>query len=309
MSEATQPAAADPFLEAFARLSTLGDDATQTAVDSVMGATAPAEPATGQDSVASAGEPVTEGQDSVASAEEPVTEGQDSVAGAEEPPEEPKKAPEVDDDELLRRLSALVRKGTPAEEPKKAPAPAVDAPAEPPIYSADEEEFLKTYEKEWPDVARAEALRRKAEYRQLATFIFQEVGTYLKPHLEALQTVATRTHLSDIEARVADYDEVRDKVVDWVGTQPKYLQTAYEQVIREGTVDEVLDLIDRWRQATGATVTQPAPTRQKTTDLPPATKQAAVALAPVGSKRSAPAAGVDPNDFEGAFAVAAANKD
>lgn len=303
MSETTQDQP-DLFQEAFARLSALGDDASAMETDSIMGAQGdapPAEPAEGQDTLPAGETPAAEGQEPAAE-EQPAEEGQ-------EPATEPAPAPKAgqEDDDLLRRLSDLVRKGAPAE---PAAAPAREEPeAAAPVYTKEEQEFLQSYEKDWPDVARAEMLRRRAEYQQLATFIFSEVGAYLKPHLDALQSVAVRTHVSDLEAKVPDYDDVRDKVVDWVGTQPKYLQAAYEQVIREGTVDEVEDLIARWRQSTGASTTQPQPARAKATVLPPATKQAAAAMAPVGSKRSAPAAGVDPSDFDGAFAVAAAGRD
>lgn len=299
-------ATADPFAAAFEKLSALGADAPVGETDTAMAAIEqpveqpaaepPAEPSTD----------VTEESTSQPPAEQPPAE----QPSAEQPPaEQPRETPTESDDDLLRRLSELVRK-TPPEEGPSRPEPKA-AEAEPPIYTQEEQDFLQTYEKDWPDVAKAEALRRRAEYRHLATFIFQEVGQYLRPHLDALQSVAVRTHLSDLEARVPDYDEAREKVLDWVGTQPKYLQDAYHRVIKEGTVEEVTDLIGRWRQATGVTPSAaPAATAPRTTTvLPPATKQAAAALAPVGSKRSAPAAGVDPGDFDGAFAVAAAGKD
>lgn len=299
----TTPAAEtpDPFLEVFDRLSDLADDAPAAEV-------AAAATAEGQDTVAPAAETVAgaEGQDTLAGAE--------TVAGAEgddtiPPAAETVAGAEDDDDDLLRRLSALVKK-TPAAEPEtKRPAETQDEPA--PIYTKEEQDFLTAYEKDWPDVAKAEQLRRRAEYKQLVSFVFQEVAGYLKPIVDQVEVVATRTHLSDLQSKVSDYDDVRDKVIDWVGKQPKYLQTAYEQVITEGTADEVADLVSRWRKETGAGAGNPAPSttkRQSETVLPPAAKQAAAALAPVGSKRSAPSAGIDPGDFQGAFEAFAAEK-
>ena len=111
-----------------------------------------------------------------------------------------------------------------------------------------------------------------------------------------------RTHLNDLHTSINDYDDVRDKVINWVGRQPAYLQAAYNHVIKQGTVDEVADLVNRYKLETGAP-TRAAPASRKTeTELPTATKQAAAALAPVSSKRSAVIAGQDPNDFESAFA-------
>jgi hypothetical protein len=290
----------DPFLEAFDKLAGLGGEASQIDVDKAMDTVPPQPPAA---------QPEAPAQDAAAPAEgDPTAEAQPEAPAQEEPQAEQPPKDEPDDDDLLRRLSDLVRKGAPASEAPPAEA-APPAPEAPPIYTKEEQEFLSTYEKDWPDVSRAEMLRRRGEYRELAQFIFTEVAGYLKPHLETIQAVASRTHLADLEAKVNDYDDVRDKVVDWVGTQPKYLQDAYQRVIQQGTADEVADLIGRWRAATGTSATTPTqPQRTKETALPPATKQAAAALAPVGSKRSATVGGVDPNDFEGAFALAASGK-
>ena len=290
-----QTEAPDPFMTAFEYLSSLGDDASQADVDRSLASETPAAGAAQEQPVQ--GQPV-QGQPVE---EQPVEE--------EQPTAEPATSDDGDDD-LIRRLGALLRKEPPPAAPEPAPAPtaAPAAPELPPVYNKDEEEFLSTYEKEWPEVARAEALRRRAEYRELTTFIFKEVADFLRPHLGDLQAVAARTHLSELEQRVPDYDDVRDKVITWVGEQPKYLQAAYQHVIQQGTADEVADLISRWRAATGVTPT-PAPRARETTALPPATKQAAAALAPVGSKRSATAAGVDPADFDGAFAAAVAGRD
>jgi hypothetical protein len=296
---AAPPAEApDPFLEAFDRLSGLGEDAPPAAV----AAAATGEPAPAPETVAGA-----EGADTVAAAEP--AEGADTIAA--EPDPEPEPAPadkDAEDDALLQRLSDLVRKKAPEPAPA---APAAPAAEEVPIYTAEEQALLETYKKEWPDVAKAEALARRAEHRQVVEFVFKEVATYLKPYIEQLEAVATRTHLADLQSKVGDdYDDVRDKVIDWVGKQPKYLQTAYGHVINEGTADEVADLVSRWRAETGTPAAKPTPSqpRQKETALPPAAKQAAAALAPVGSKRSAPSAGLDPADFGGAFEMFAAGK-
>lgn len=218
------------------------------------------------------------------------------------------------DDEILNRLAALVRQpaqrepAAPAQAAPVAPQPA-SAPEQPEIYSPDEKQFLADYDKEWGDVSRGEMLKRRAEYRDLVSFVFDQVSQQLKPVAETLAELATRTHLSDLKSTVSDYDEVRDKVVDWVKTQPTYLQVAYNHVINEGTVDEVADLINRFKAATGtqlaAPAATPAPAAKKETALPPAAKQAAASLAPVSSKRSGVVAPVSPDDFDGAFAAAA----
>ena len=204
-----------------------------------------------------------------------------------------------DDEDLLNRLASLVKKAPAAAEPEPATQPAATAEPEP-TFSQEEQDFLQEYERDWPDVARAEQLRRRAEYRDLVGYVFAEVAKELSPIMEMVQSISTRTHLQDLQEVVTDYDDVRDKVIDWVATQPTYLQSAYNHVIQSGTVDEVADLINRYKEASGVQI-KPAGASKKETELPTATKQAAAALAPVSSKRSAVIQSGDPSDFESAF--------
>lgn len=208
------------------------------------------------------------------------------------------------DDEILERFAKIVKEKVVAPEPQRSASSPPQAQPEP-VLSPEEMEFLNTYEKDWPDIAKAEMLRRRAEYRDLVGYIFSEVAKELSPMLESVRTVSERTHLQDLQAKVEDYDDVRDKVIDWVGQQPAYLQPAYNHVIQRGTVDEVEDLINRYKADTGYKVaTAPTPARKKMeTELPTATKQAAASLAPVSSKRSAVVTGIDSGDFDSAFSA------
>jgi hypothetical protein len=246
----------------------------------------------------------TGGEESEADAEgtaDPAGDGS-SDAGSDAGSDATDTKPVGEDDEVLRRLAALVKDQRVAPEP--APQVQQQTQQEQPIYSADEQKFLEEYEKDWPDVARAESLRRRSEYRELVNYVFTEVAKVLRPQIETVQAISEMTHLQQLQTQVTDYDDVRDKVIDWANKQPVYLQNAYKHVIEQGTVDEVADLIDRYRQETGYKAPNAAPrpaTKRVETELPSATKQAAAALAPVSSKRSAVIAGDDPNDFESAF--------
>lgn len=216
-----------------------------------------------------------------------------------------KKGAPDSDEKLLERFAEIVKeKALPAQQTQTQQSQPQQAP---PMFSKDEEEFLTTYEKEWPDIAKAETLRRRAEYKELVGYIFSEIAKEISPVLESVKTISERTHLQDLQSTVNDYDDVRDKVVDWVGKQPAYLQPAYNHVIQQGTVDEVVDLINRYKADTGVKVAQapssPPARKKMDTELPSATKQAAASLAPVSSKRSAVIAGVDSGDFESAFAA------
>ena len=203
---------------------------------------------------------------------------------------------------MLARLASLVKDGQ-----KPEPKQQEQREELPPLYTEDEQKKLTAYMKDWPDVAEAEALRRKGEYRHLTQFVFAEVANVLKPWMDMVDSLAAKNQHAEIRESVPDYnDALADQVAAWVKTQPSYLQNAYNTVITSGTPGEVSDLITRFRKETGSTA--PAqksngapPPAKKATELPPATKQAAAALAPVSSKRSAISSGVDPNDFDGAF--------
>lgn len=180
---------------------------------------------------------------------------------------------------------------------------------EKPLYSKEDQEFLDGYEKDWADVARGEALKRRAEYQQLLQHVFTQVANFVKPLQETAEVLAERSFVTDVKSAVPDYsDQLRDSVVTWVKTQPAYLQMAYNQVITEGTVDEVKDLIERYRTATGAKKPAGAGGAKKPNgenELSGQAKQAATELAPVDSKRSGVQAPGDPSSFDDAWKQAA----
>lgn len=214
-------------------------------------------------------------------------------AGAAEP------LGQEDADAILARLAKVV-KAAPADAP---PAPAADEPE--PIYTAEEQQLLEEHEKEWGDMARGEALKRRAEYRAVMNHVFGEVSKVLEPIREMVESMATRTHIADIKDKVGEYSpEEVDAVTSWAKEQPKYLQDAYMGVIEGGTASEVADLVSRYREATG---TQPAgapaaPAASRgEAELSETAKQAAQSLAPVDSKRSVVTQPEDQADFDGAW--------
>jgi len=278
--EDISPVMPSEFDNAFAELAALRDDTAEAAED------APEEEPTEEPEVAEAAEDAPE--------EEPTGEPE---AEAEEPAPEPREDP-------VERLARLLAEQNRAPEPQEAQQP--EAQPEPEIYTAEEKKLLEDYRKDWPDVAKAEALSRRQEYHQLVQHVFTEVSKALMPINDTVQTLSERSHLQELESNVEDYGDIRDKVVEWVETQPAYLQNAYNHVIEQGTATEVVDLIERYRRETGATAPTAAPPatapRKKERNLPEATKKAVASLAPVSSKRSVIPSRDDPNDFDGAFA-------
>lgn len=219
---------------------------------------------------------------------------------AEEPVETPAEEPYVEpqrlnDADLLSRFAQIVREQPTPQVQTPAPTPQPQAP----LFSAAEQKELDAYEKDWPDVAKAESLRRRAEYHQLLNYVFEQVGQRLAPLEQMTVGGAERSHLNDLYSLIPDYDQVRDPVLNWVEQQPGYLKAAYQQVTRQGTPAEIADLVGRYKQANGvvpaaAPAAPPAPA--------PQVRKAAAALAPVRTARSG-AVESQPEDFDNAFAA------
>lgn len=213
---------------------------------------------------------------------------------------------------LEAELAAARKPAAPAAAATQAAA--TQAAAEPaPLYNADEQALLTEYQKAWPDIHAGEALVRRAEYRDLVGYIFNQVRQQLAPIQEFTQRQQGRTQYSDLVELVPDYDDVRDKTLAWVETQPDYLKEAYKKVTSTGSAADVADLIDRFKKETGyvqpaakaATTAAPAAT---TAALPAAAKAAVAALKVVKSGRTEAIQAVDPDNFDAAFAEFTAAK-
>ena len=293
MSETT-----DNFAAAFDELAAQGDTPAPKPADPPVAVDQPA-PAALVEPVAA--DPVVVDPPAPA---EPVAA--DPAAPADPPAPTPMSEPAKPSEDIRQLADLLREQRAPAPVPTPEPAPA----AAPEILTAEDKEFLTTYEKDWGDVSRGEALKRRVENSGLLEYVFNEFAKEFLPVRNALIALSQRTHRTDLRAEIPDYDSIsQEKVVDWVGTQPAYLQTAYNHVIANGTKEEVKHLIDAFKAATGVvqgTPTPPTAPAKRDTELPPAAKQAAASLAPVSSKRSAVIQGVDPSDYDGAFAEFAA---
>lgn len=290
MPDGTDILPTDNFSEAFDRLADLGNQPDPATLEAPA---APVTPAVEPPTVPPVQPP------------EPVVEPPvvPPVSLPETPAPEPVPSPATPpaDADLMARLATLLRQATPAEPAKAAEPPAPEPVPDAPLYTDDEQKLVDQYVKDWPEVAQAEVLRRRAEYRDLVGYVFAEVAKEFRPVAELVRSMADQQHLAQLETTVTDYADVRDKVIDWVEKQPAYLQPAYQHVIQQGTVDEVADLINRYKRDTTGSTSAPAVPRKTETELPSATKQAAAALAPVSSKRSAVVQPLDSTDFDSAF--------
>ncbi len=178
-----------------------------------------------------------------------------------------------------------------------------------PQLSAEDLALVQQVEKDFPEVAKAQAIVRRAEYQQVVRHVFSEVeranaarDAQLAPFLELVQNLAERTHVGDLRTVVPDYDKVDAKALSaWVKTQPGYLQPAYDHVLTRGTTAEVKDVVDRFRAATGATTVVDPKVAAAAAAAETARKKVVAALAPVQSGRTAAPAGEAPKDFDNAF--------
>jgi hypothetical protein len=169
---------------------------------------------------------------------------------------------------------------------------------------------LDKYAAEWPDIAAGEALTRRAEHRDLVAFIFSEVRRFVEPIQAFVETRSTKDQYSEIKSLVSDYDDVRDKTLAWIDTQPAYLQAAYKEVTQSGAPEDVADLINRFKKETGyvaapaaasAAAPASAPAVPAAPAKPTAAKVVAASLKVVPSSRTEAATPADANDFDSAF--------
>ena len=122
-----------------------------------------------------------------------------------------------------------------------------------------------------------------------------------------LKTEATSFRGAVVEAH-KDYDAVYPKLEGWIKTHPAYLQSGLLKAYNEGTAEEVIDLVSRYKQATGVKPQEAAPAVPNTGEPKKPAAAAAAALAPVETKRTTPKpSGTDPNDYDSAFDEAAAS--
>lgn len=262
------------------------------------GAQAPAAGAEGAEAGAGGGAAGAAGGDAGAAAaaadSAPAGKPAAKAAGVQDP------APNADD--IVDRLAEALA----AKQAKPAETPAAET-QEAPILSADEEASIATFQKEWPEEAKAISAMQRSLGVGVIDHVFKQIAPVIKQLEETVQSLATRAHHGDLVQSIGEYsDEFVDQVATWIDTHPAYLQKAMKDVITGGTAAEVSDLVSRYREATGTAPSageqKQAPAPKGGDELSGAAKQAAAALAPVGSKRSVVQNPDDASDFDAAWA-------
>jgi hypothetical protein len=213
-------------------------------------------------------------------------------------------------DAVARQAATQPQYESPGQKAKRAmeagtPPP---PPSLPDLYSEEEKAFLESYNSDWEDVVRGEALRRRAEYRELVGHVFAEVNRVYGPiaqqftHVSSL--VGDREQLSALRNAHPDYDTIHEDVRRWVTTLPGYIRGRAQEVVEAGTASEVIELIQDYKRATGRG-SAPESLPSGVSRISSAARKAAKGLGAVDHKRTTAAtASVDKDDFDSAWAEA-----
>jgi hypothetical protein len=247
--------------------------------------------------------------------EEPVVQVEEKVetpaAKVEEPKVEPPAAipalkPTPVSDEEIARIAAIT-----AAQMRPQPQQRDPQPQEPQIFSQEDIDFLNSYQAEYSDIARGEALLRRKDILDAVKFVFGEVSKVVRPIEAIAQQLNARTHLGDLQRLIPEQPLTREEAVAWAQQQPDFLQPGYFHVIQRGTAEQVAAMTKHVRASQAAATpvagsagnvaaAVAAPVTQVRED--PAAKKALAALTPVPTKRSGVSTdALEPNNFDSAF--------
>jgi hypothetical protein len=326
-TETAAPAAAvttpDEFDKAFGEAITAID--TETAAEAKPAAATEAAPAAAATTTVPAVAPATTEGGTTTTPVPATTEGGTATSeapaapatGTEAAPAAAAAAPAADArqlaDEAARRVAD---EKTQRETQEKADRDAAEArEIKDPVLSAEDVAQFESFRKEWPDVAKAvekmsahATAQLEAKFARSLVAIVEKVYGDIAPLAQSVSSVEGTSFRSSVLEKHSDYDTVFPKLEGWIAAQPPYLAQAYKRVYDEGNVQEVVDLVSRYKTSSGVQPQSPTTVPAPAASTPAATQAAAAALAPVTSKRSTPTKqGEDPNDFDGAFASAVAD--
>lgn len=269
-----------------------GTDATADATDSPEAQAAAAE-------VAAADKSAEAGKD---------TQAAPDAAAAAVPPAQPAHQPL--DPKFLAQ--AMVEAQALAEKNKAAvqPAPAKPLTADD-FLTEEDKKAIETFKTEWPTehvaIGKLYDAKLKAELGNYQTQLLTELNGVLAPVFQSLGTVQANSHMGTIKAAHPDAETIAPNVVEWVKTQPSYVQPGMMQVLEKGNATQIVELLNDYKKtlaSPGAAPVTPAPAAEnKATPPKKGVDPAAVAaLAAVpAAQRATPAARPSDNDFDAAF--------
>ena len=123
---------------------------------------------------------------------------------------------------------------------------AMKANVEPEEQPADNEDevLLKEALEEYPHLMRAITVlvnKTKAEVEERIRNEYAHI-------VSAVENDARERHFAAIRRAHPDFDAVVKELPSWVDEQPAYLRSSYQSVLTSGTADDVIDLINRFKE-------------------------------------------------------------
>lgn len=217
--------------------------------------------------------------------------------------------------QTVELLQELVKKGTsPGESSAASHAKSPDisqaqeggTDPEPFKLSDEQTALLKTYEEEWPEVAKAVALRTQMAVSEAVGALVKQLRTELAPVVAHYAKTQGNEHFGAIKAAHEDFDTLKTQVKEWIAKQPSGLRTAYQQIAKTGSAEDVVELFNIYKKANGIGVTpqqSSADARVTVVKTPaPEVQKAAASLTVVPGKRAViPKGGIDADDFDAAW--------
>lgn len=179
---------------------------------------------------------------------------------------------------------------------------------------------LAKFKTDWPDEFPAIQTMIQAQARALVqnqiNSLIVDINKVLAPITQSVGQSEVNAHWSAIRSAHPDFDQVLEPMKTWVAQQPALFRPQMEQILAKGNAEQVIQLAKMYKDATvqtGAAPTPPASSApQEQQPAAPAPKApvnpaavAATAAVPA-TQRTKQQQGTDPNDYEGAFAEAAA---
>jgi len=118
---------------------------------------------------------------------------------------------------------------------------AIDAGIDPAIFGDFSEEAL------------AKGIQTLVDQRVAA--VMAQVDAKLSPIEQRVATDATEDHYKAIYEAHPDADSIVEskELADWIASQPSFTRAGYQAVLEGGTTQEVIELFDSFKQATGLT--------------------------------------------------------
>lgn len=167
---------------------------------------------------------------------------------------------------------------------------------------------IKLMDTEWSEVAGPVHALINAHVKAALAAQEKQVLAQVQQRLAPIEQVTAQSqealYWSTIQASHPDFREAAAAIPEWIERQPKLVQPALRAAYDRGTAEQVIELLDTYKQAIGTTGAAPAQPASSAAQVPPKAVPKATldaTLAPPTAQRSKMAASRDPNDAEAAF--------